>query len=389
MRAAHEVPVTHLIVDAAGFLKKARLIDIGSKLYTTQGVLMEIKDKATKDYIKSIPYSITIQEPTPESVKKIIDVSKQTGDYPSLSAPDLGIMALTLDLHISNLGEETVKYDVKKMFDVKPTEKIPATVEDGDLVGFVVPSKSMPEEEVGSGKSTVACPPEAIINSDVDDASCCSDSDECTDDEDSSDSSGDGGWIKRENFDEAVSKMDNLGLVDNHQEVACLSTDFAVQNVLKHMGVGLVSVDGFMIKKLRSYVLRCRGCMNTTSVMDKKFCPICGNKSLHRVAISVDEEGKTIVHLNYQRLESKRGLRYSLPATKGGKHNRDPIVAEDQRIAHNRMARVTNNPVMDSPFNTTDVTSRSAMLGLRDYGREGRGNRNAGGIGKKRGGKKR
>uniref|UniRef100_A0A0N5BAC3 RNA-binding protein NOB1 n=1 Tax=Strongyloides papillosus TaxID=174720 RepID=A0A0N5BAC3_STREA len=391
MRAPEDVPVTHLIVDAAGFLKKARLIDIGSKLYTTSSVIGEIKDKATKEYIQSIPYDIEIKEPSKESLSKVIEVAKKTGDYPSLSGPDLGIIALTLDIHISNVGEDSVNYEVKSKVQEKKIEKKSGVVE--NLVGFINPKdddkntekddeavSDSPLEEVDEENNQNNMEEEDKDLSEEENESFES-NDESTDDE---------GWITPSNFSKVVTKFDpSMGVSNEHQEVACLSTDFAVQNVLKHMELGIVSVDGYQIKVLKSYILRCRACFTTTSVMTKRFCPKCGHSSLDKVGVTVKEDGEMVLHINYDRLHSKRGLIYSLPTFKGGKHSKDPIIFEDQRVPHNRMATVHDSKHIDSPFALNDVTSRSAMLGLRSYEKHLGGNRNLGGRGRKRGGKKR
>ena len=42
--------------------------------------------------------------------------------------------------------------------------------------------------------------------------------------------------------------------------VACMTGDFAVQNVLLQMGLRLVSVDGARIERVKSWVLRCHAC---------------------------------------------------------------------------------------------------------------------------------
>jgi RNA-binding protein NOB1 len=39
-----------------------------------------------------------------------------------------------------------------------------------------------------------------------------------------------------------------------------MTTDFAMQNVLMHMGLSLVGVDGKKIDKVKTWVLRCHAC---------------------------------------------------------------------------------------------------------------------------------
>lgn len=79
--------------------------------------------------------------------------------------------------------------------------------------------------------------------------------------------------------------------------VACMSTDFAVQNVVKQMNMNIAALDGKIIKQMRTYILRCYACFKTTSIMTKMFCPNCGHKTLKRVAVSIDENGQEVVHL--------------------------------------------------------------------------------------------
>lgn len=74
--------------------------------------------------------------------------------------------------------------------------------------------------------------------------------------------------------------------------------------------------------------------------MSKEFCPKCGNKSLDRVSVSVDDDGTQHLHIDFERLRVKRGLKYSIPLPKGGKHNVQEKLFEDQRLPQNRMARV-------------------------------------------------
>ena len=43
-------------------------------------------------------------------------------------------------------------------------------------------------------------------------------------------------------------------------DVGCMTTDFAMQNVLLQMGLNLVNVEGKRIEKLKTWVLRCHAC---------------------------------------------------------------------------------------------------------------------------------
>ncbi|KAK5966493.1 hypothetical protein GCK32_000277 [Trichostrongylus colubriformis] len=221
----------------------------------------------------------------------LVDASKKTGDFVSLSLADIKVLSLTYDIHNEHCRKpDAVPDGETSMADV--LHEINANAEgracdmaDPDHPNTRDPSpNTLPEgfcESVGS------------------------------DDEE--------GWITEDNLGKALRKMGALE-VEEGLTVGCLTTDFALQNVLLSMNLGLVSLNGYRIKKLKSFILRCRACFKTTPIMTKEFCPACGNKMLHKVAVSVDENGEQVLHINWQKLANKRGLKHSLPAPKGGKH---------------------------------------------------------------------
>lgn len=75
---------------------------------------------------------------------------------------------------------------------------------------------------------------------------------------------GEGEWVTPTNV--ALHKSKALQLIPtqagaNERVVAgCMTTDFAMQNVLMHMGLSLVGVDGKKINKVKTWVLRCHAC---------------------------------------------------------------------------------------------------------------------------------
>uniref|UniRef100_A0A914D4Q9 RNA-binding protein NOB1 n=1 Tax=Acrobeloides nanus TaxID=290746 RepID=A0A914D4Q9_9BILA len=355
MRASEDVPVHHLVVDTGGFIKNAKIIDIGAVIYTISEVISEIKDKATRQRLECLPYTLNLKQPSQESLKNVTEISKKTGDYSSLSLTDLKVIALTHDLHIEHCGSAGINYDVKP--NIQTVERQSQKL-DANLPGFHDRQKEASADDEDS-------------------------EDEYDSEED------DEGWVNEENFQEVVGNSEHGEVKNEKMTVACLSTDFAIQNVLLHMKLNLVSVDGMRIQKLQTYILRCRACFNTTPIMTKQFCPKCGNKTLHRVAVTVDENGETQLHVNWERLRVKRGLRYSLPTPKGGKHTVQEQLFEDQRMPQNRLAKVIENPLEDGPFSLNDVTSRSAVLGIRSLHRPRPRNPNAPAKGRKRGGKRR
>lgn len=105
----------------------------------------------------------------------------------------------------------------------------------------------------------------------------------------------DNGWITPSNFAQVKRDFGTDQKEETITTVACISTDYAIQNVIKQMGLNIAAMDGKVIKEMRTYILRCYACFKTTSILTKLFCPNCGNKTLKRVAVSCDNEGKQVV----------------------------------------------------------------------------------------------
>ncbi|XP_054627026.1 RNA-binding protein NOB1 isoform X5 [Dunckerocampus dactyliophorus] len=194
-------------------------------------------------------------------------------------------------------------------------------------------------------------------------------------DEDEDEDGDGGGWITPSNIRQV--KMDSPDwTAATEVKVGCLTTDFAMQNVLIQMGLHVVSVNGMLIKQTRNYILRCHACFQTTSNMSKEFCPKCGNKTLKKIALTVSEDGSMHMHFSKNpKVLNPRGLRHSLPLPQGGKHSNNPRLTEDQRFPQQRLSRkarqktdVFNKDYAGgaSPFCENDVYSRAANLHIRD-----------------------
>lgn len=384
MRSAAEVPAEYIVVDSGAFIKRAPLQDIGSKIYTVAEVLRELKCDKSRHLVDSIPYEILLKEPTSESIRIINDVSKKTGDYSVLSVVDIKVLALTHDLYVEQCSKSDLTYDIRVVKSIDDTAFKSKSVDDvTNNEGNVNFKKEESEKNDLMLASDVAGFYKPLKKK-FDERSEVSDSEEaCSSSEDEN------GWITEANFDKTLKQIGAVVVPETNVKVACITTDFAMQNVLLHIGLPLLSLEGYRIRRLNSYILRCSACYMTTSDMERRFCKQCGNEALHRVAVTVNDDGSMQMHFNWRRLNCKRGLKYSLPAPKGGKHANDPQLFEDQRIPQNRMAKHETDPLSSDPFDIIDVTSRSAALGIRSWQTRNRGNPNIPKGGKKRGGKKR
>ncbi|KAK6935371.1 Nin one binding (NOB1) Zn-ribbon-like [Dillenia turbinata] len=113
--------------------------------------------------------------------------------------------------------------------------------------------------------------------------------------------------------------------------VACITSDFAMQNVILQMGLRLLAPGGMQIRQLHRWVLKCHACNEVTAEIGRIFCPKCGNGgTLRRVAVTVGENG--IVLAARRPRITLRGTKFSLPLPQGGRDAiaKNPILREDQ-----------------------------------------------------------
>ena len=101
--------------------------------------------------------------------------------------------------------------------------------------------------------------------------------------------------------------MDSGVIKEKPATVACLTMDYAMQNVLMQIGLNTASLEGKVIKEMRTFILRCYTCFKTTGVVTKIFCQYCGNKTLKKVAVSLDDEGHQKIHINFKKPLTARG----------------------------------------------------------------------------------
>ncbi|XP_021754119.1 RNA-binding protein NOB1-like [Chenopodium quinoa] len=113
--------------------------------------------------------------------------------------------------------------------------------------------------------------------------------------------------------------------------VACITGDFAMQNVILQMGLRLLAPGGMQIRELHRWVLKCHACQHVTAEVGRIFCPKCGNGgTLKKVAVTVGENGVVLQARRHR--YSLRGTKFSLPLPQGGRDSmtKNPILREDQ-----------------------------------------------------------
>lgn len=400
--------IKHLIVDTTAFIRAANLQDIADSVYTVQEVVDEITNDRQRRKLVVLPYDLKVKDVFTENVKFVSEFAKKTGDYTSLSATDIKVMALTYQLEKEIVGVDHLKTEPSIQKTIKVTglpgfntdQNATATSlsnteseESNDKLDSKDNNASNTQVEMSNVEVTVKDVEESDEDSKLDeeianqiknmDLRDDNETNECIvkvsdDEEDGSESeesdSDDGEWITPGNLKEKKKELEDGVFEEKNVEVACITSDFAMQNVLKQIGLNVTSIDGRVIRQLRTFIFRCTTCFKTTSVMTKLFCPKCGHATLKKVAVSVDEHGNQHIHINGRKPLTARGKRFSLPTPKGGQHFQYPILTEDQHI-HKRfatkMARSKTNALDPdyiagfSPFVMKDVNSKSAVLGVR------------------------
>ena len=102
-------------------------------------------------------------------------------------------------------------------------------------------------------------------------------------------------------------------------------------------------IDGIIIKETKTWILRCYACFKTTPRMEMKFCPNCGNKTLKRVSVTLNEDGTQQIHISTRKPLSTRGKKFCLPKQQGGKYAVNPILTADQQIPQQKKSAMAND----------------------------------------------
>lgn len=424
-----------LVADSGAFLRVCSLHEMAARVVTAPEVIAEIRDRTTRERLQVLPYELEVKTPSEYHQRCVRQFARMTGDYRHLSATDINVLALTRQLTVElNGGSEAGINSKPPGGDIKGGSGVPQVVvyhpkqkrnqegsssalpvgfveagvqalrldsggdsasdedDDDDDDGDVTAHQRLELEKSGSVKDSIGgedCQHQQRTDrfaetrdldvkeaggGDLDAGGIQTEESVRVQEEEEQEVDDDAGWITPENLAMSRMKMmEQAGQESVPLKVACLTTDFSMQNVLKQMSLEIVSVEGRRIREARRFILRCFGCYQTTPRVDTVFCPSCGHKTLKRVAVTVNDDGTQVIHISSRRPISTRGTIFSLPKHRGGKFAVNPILRADQpmpqlRISKRAQARnaiVTDDYVCgDSPFAARDVTSRSAQLGL-------------------------
>ena len=106
----------YLVIDSVGFIRSPPLQEFGQNLITLHEVIEEIRDKEAKQRLKALPYDLQFIDPDTESIKVVSDFAEKTGDFPSLSATDIKVLALAYMLEVRHVGKDHLPLEPKVSF---------------------------------------------------------------------------------------------------------------------------------------------------------------------------------------------------------------------------------------------------------------------------------
>lgn len=406
-------PVHTIVLDSSPLLLNtpsiSTLLANAHTLVTTPSVISEIKGEEARSRLDTLyrPF-LTIRNPKLESLKLVKDFARKTGDGAVLSGTDYEILALAYDIECERNGGNWRLRSTpgQKRLNGSPPIKnpegaiSPPTDDTTALVPNVEPSDEHDLEqkiaevvledhsELEESEPVEHTPTEVKVEPSQNSISSENEPDDVLavpavpeEDEDS-----DSGWItpanikKKKAKDEAASSKSGTEI--KHLQVATMTGDFAMQNVLLQMNLNLLSTKTCQrISQIKQFVLRCHGCFSTTKEMSRQFCPRCGQPTLTRVSCSTNDKGEVKLHLKANMQWNNKGNVFSVPKAVGGTSNQkwhgpkqgggqggwgnDLILAEDQKEyirAMSTMKRSKERDLMD------EDTLPSILSGNRDHG---------------------
>ncbi|KAL8990498.1 MAG: hypothetical protein Q9177_000870 [Variospora cf. flavescens] len=406
-------PIHTTVLDAGPMLKNdpsiSSLLAKSERLVTVPSVLHEIKDATARSRVETTwkPF-LEIISPNAQSIQTITDFARRTGDLVVLSRPDIEILALTYELEEHKNGLSNIRtVPGQQLRKLKPApshrgngfaphetaESVPPLHADtqrrveepealqnagefndkGHTISLDELSLATDSLQVSGGSSqTVESREDAVSAKSYDMGS----------ERESSDSDS---WITPTNIQRQQAKEGNAAIpvsAAKPLDVACITSDFAMQNVLLSMNLNLLNPSLGRVRNIKTYVLRCHACFEKTKDMKKQFCPRCGKPTLTRVSCSTNSRGEFKLHLKKNMQWNHRGDRYSIPKPVPGRANgkvgqgkgggkggwgQDLILAEDQKeyLRATGGNRKKETDLMDTDFLPSILTGDRGRAGGR------------------------
>jgi len=432
MPLSSKKPIHTIILDSTPLLLNtpslSTLLANSEALVTTHSVISEIRDRNARERIETLylPF-VTLRQPEPESVNIIKRFAQKTGDAAVLSKTDFEVLALAYDLECERNqgdwrlrrvpgqkrlnGNPPKKVDFINLDEVtegeekQPDENETSSLQEIDTMTYqfqntnILDSKTEsdvalePEDakEIGSNsglqdsalRHTSQQPQRFLDETAPSETELTPLSEDLSSDSDSAE------WITPSNIKKYQA---NDGAASNSTksdvktlQVATITGDFAMQNVLLQMNLNLLSpATCKRIEHIKQTILRCHGCFATTKDMTKQFCPRCGNPTLTRVTCTTNDRGEVRLHLKANMQWNNRGNVFSIPKPVAGSANQkwkgpkqgggqsgwgnELILAEDQKeyiraMSDNR--RSVKKDLMDEDYLPSILTGDRTRAGGR------------------------
>lgn len=368
-----------IVLDAGPILQNhpavSTLLSKSEALVTTPSVTSEIKDVNARNLFDTTlrPF-LEIRTPSALSVTFVTDFARKTGDLAVLSKPDVHVIALAYELDCQRSGGDwhLRRTPGQKAPTAPPQHGVPDVPKDSKAppvkteqtqasaattaapwAKFKIPSPTFDEvapedikflyqvdsrdehsnapeppadaisesfKDLSTGDSH--CEPDPVVGCDSQAPLEESAPPPQLEDSSSEDSEG---WITPSNIGkvQAAEKSASSSTTspETTLQVAIITNDFAMQNVILQIGLNLLAPNLQRIRNIRNYVLRCHACFQILKDTSKQFCSRCGKTTLTRVSCSTNAKGEFRIHLKKNMQWNHRGDRYSIPKPVPGQAN--------------------------------------------------------------------
>ena len=432
-----EKPVHTLVLDTGAIIKNeppvSTLINQAETLVTVPSIISEIKDAATRSRVETTlqPF-LSLRSPKPESIKFVTDFARRTGDLTVLSKPDIQIIALTYEIECErNHGDWRLRrtpgqkrvngpppanhspepkpsaesndqgdgQESREHAHINQSSSLETRTTSGPIETSNVDDKASDATvfQSSTDKLASASLQENTLESQTQQLDLNSSKDEknssaaktvdkiqtdALEPEPSNSISDSDDWITPSNLKRVQAREGTSSTTPTPEpktmQVAVLTTDFAMQNVILQINLNLLSPSMSRVKHIKTYVLRCHACFQVSKDLTKQFCPRCGQPTLTRVSCSTNANGEFKLHLKKNMQWNHRGDRYSIPKPvhgspngrvkgggKGGWGN-ELIFTEDQKEYQNatgQQRKQKERDLMDDDFLPSILTGERGKMG--------------------------
>ena len=291
----------YLVVDTNAIIKGVQIDTLTNEVYTISEVLSEVKDTKARNNLAMLNINLKLKEPDQDSIKKVAAFAKKTGDLIALSKADLKVIALTYMLEkelkgVDHLRTEPINqiynYDpnkkgkgISQIYKNKEGRKINSPlvyilnffffwietktesidtqkIESSTNIDQQNEPQKKTEGELSNNSESKNTAQENGKENSIDEKKNDINFDESTQKQENKEDNNEeaGEWITPDNYHFKLDPSVNIPDQIEDVYVACITSDFAMQNVILQMGLNLLSTKGMAIKRVRQTALKCFAC---------------------------------------------------------------------------------------------------------------------------------